>query len=240
MTEQAHLLPDRPKTLMGKINALYAHTDYIVFDTKNDHDNYRYASEAAILEAIRSHAAALGLVILPPSAESLQVVSEVGMKSPLLFVHYTNTIGHVDGEDVITAKSFGGANLNAARDKAPYVSQTGDSKYFLQKLGLLPSYDSEPDSNENSEPGTTGAGTRAEAVVDYQSLADQIYNYLEKAPNVDKLAYGLAQVEPRIADLKAKAPQISKELARRVKKLQESLGGSRAEGVASDLADQAK
>ena len=236
---------DRPKTLEGKLSELYGRVHYIVHDADNRHDGYSYTTETTIMATLRSHAHDLGLIIHPPSAESFEIYERnngadgKGKPAAYMFVKYEFRVGNADGPDEKVYKGIGGSNLLAARDKAPYVAQTGAYKYFMQKLGLLPSYDSDPEDDRFSEAGTTQAGNKSEELrPDYSAMSDKIFNYLCTAKSPDKLRVGLEACKDQLERLKQDAPDEAKLLGKKVKELQKEL--SEQESKTSKLADDLK
>jgi hypothetical protein len=157
-----------PVSIIKAIHAVMTKVEYVVKDGNNDFHKYKYASEAALIAALRPVMLEEGLVIIP-SGETLLPVDEFGITHIVL--EYTLT--HIDGDvwpDKI--KAFGsGSDKSGKRkdetfavgDKGTYKAITGAYKYFIKNLfqietGTDPEKDGAKDKKEKTTTTTTGKG----------------------------------------------------------------------------------
>ncbi len=153
-----------PKSIIKAIHNVMHKVEYVVKDGKNEFHKYKYASEAALIAALRPVMLAEGLIIIP-SGEELRPVDEFGITHIVL----TYTLTHISGDvwpDKI--KAFGaGSDKSGKRkdetfavgDKGVYKAITGGYKYFIKNLFQIET-GTDPEKehkkkrdNEPEEPG---------------------------------------------------------------------------------------
>ncbi len=128
-----------PKSIIKAIHAVMTKVEYVVKDGNNDFHKYKYASEAALIAALRPVMLEEGLVIIP-SGETLLPVDEFGITHIVL----AYTLTHIDGDvwpDKILAFGSGSDKSGkrkdetfAVGDKGTYKAITGAYKYFIKNL----------------------------------------------------------------------------------------------------------
>jgi hypothetical protein len=160
-----------PVSIIKAIHAVMTKVEYVVKDGNNEFHHYRYASEAALIAALRPVMLAEGLIIIP-SGEELLPVDEFGITHIVL----TYTLTHIDGDvwpDKI--KAFGsGSDKSGKRkddtfavgDKGTYKAITGAYKYFIKNLfqietGTDPEKDGAKKKKEETTTTTGDGGGRA-------------------------------------------------------------------------------
>lgn len=138
------------KQILGKLHAIMKDVSYIQKDKTNSHQNYKYASEAAIKEKLH----------------------EVLVKHGVLFsldtsnVRIENNVTWVDCDysfhDVESAERFGGrftGSGQARDDKGHYSAITGAIKYILTSTFLIPTGD-DPEDDKNDVGDKKGEGKK--------------------------------------------------------------------------------
>jgi ERF superfamily protein len=122
-------------------------------DGHNDFHRYDYATESAILSALRDLQAAEKIVIVPaviPESITQIPVGEKGEILTSLVCGFTVIDGDSGAQIYAT---FPGAGTDKL-DKGCYKAMTGASKYFLQKLYQIPTGD---DPEQSTDAERTGA-----------------------------------------------------------------------------------
>jgi hypothetical protein len=131
-----------PASIIKAIHAVMTKVEYVVKDGKNEFHKYRYASEAALIAALRPVMLEEGLVIIP-SGEELLPVDEWGITHIVLSYTLTHISGDVWPDKI---KAFGaGSDKSGKRkddtftvgDKGTYKAITGAYKYFIKNLFQL-------------------------------------------------------------------------------------------------------
>lgn len=131
-----------PASIIKAVHAVMTKVEYVEKDGKNDFHKYKYASEAALIAALRPVMLEEGLIIFP-SGEELRPVDEFGITHIVL----SYTLTHISG-DVWPDKlqAFGaGSDKSGKRkddtftvgDKGTYKAITGAYKYFIKNLFQL-------------------------------------------------------------------------------------------------------
>ena len=135
------------KNILKALNDIMKSVGYVQKNAKNDFHGYRYASEAALLEALRPAMIEHGLVLIP-SISNASTVDQHG--NTLVSVEYT--LAHISGEvwpEKITAMGCGNdmAKSGKVGDKGVYKAITGANKYLLFKLFQIETGD-DPEKEE--------------------------------------------------------------------------------------------
>jgi len=126
-----------------KVLAVMGAVRYVQKDGKNDFHKYNYASEAALLNALRKHMIENGLILVPNVVE-YQV--NAGMTSEL--VEYT--LIDADSGEEIKFKILGQGQDKG--DKGAYKAATGANKYALMKLFQIATGDDPEADTETDKP----------------------------------------------------------------------------------------
>jgi hypothetical protein len=125
---------------------------YVQKDSMNDFHKYKYASEAALLAALRPAMIEAGLILIP-SISMVKNIDEFGNTH----IEMEYTLVHKDG-DVwpypIRAAGAGNdkAKTGAVGDKGVYKAITGANKYLLFKLFQIETGDDPEVARENESP----------------------------------------------------------------------------------------
>ena len=140
--------PIAPK-LAHKILCVISKIGSVAKDGENSFHKYRYASESAIMEAIRPCLIEHGLAVLT-SLESYKVDSVPGKNKDecRVTMTYLHTIMDQDDGKSIVVRSFG-QGIDAG-DKAGYKAATGAMKYFLSK-NFMVSFSDDPEGTGHEE-----------------------------------------------------------------------------------------
>lgn len=126
--------PVYPAEIIKAIHEVKSKVEYVEKDGKNEFHKYKYASEAALIEALRPAIQAAGLVIIP-SGQELRPIDEHGNTHVVM----SYTLAHVSGAvwpDKLIAYGAGGdkSSKGTVGDKGTYKALTGGNKYFLRQL----------------------------------------------------------------------------------------------------------
>ena len=111
---------------------------------RNDFHGYDYATEADVVESVRPHMVANGLMLIP----HVDTVTQDQHGNTNIIVNYR--LYHVSGEfiEFNVAAAGNDKNRNGVGDKGIYKAMTGASKYALLKLFSLATGD-DPEKDEN-------------------------------------------------------------------------------------------
>lgn len=134
----------KPKSLSAKLAEVMGAIQSVGKDGENTFHHYDYATESAIVTAVRGHLAERGVILIP----SIEQCDQAGTLTTLVF-----KFTFVDGEtgEVHEARWIGTGDDKG--DKGAYKAMTGAVKYFLLKTFLIPTHD-DPE-------GDTGTDKRA-------------------------------------------------------------------------------
>jgi len=125
------------KQVAKKLLAVMKAVKYVQKDGKNTFQHYNYASEAALIGAIRIHLIEAGLVLVPSVTEYQIHFSEYEKNGKPITNSLTSaiveyTVIDADSGESITFRTLGqGADTG---DKGAYKAATGANKYALMKL----------------------------------------------------------------------------------------------------------
>lgn len=138
--------------LIQALLAVMQEVGYVQKDGKNTFHNYKYASEAGILAAVRGAMVKNGLVLIGPTIDGEERRDEHGN----VFVTVTWQLAHSSGEVWPTPLSVVGAGNDKSNktgtvgDKGVYKAYTGAEKYLLMKLLMLATGD-DPETEANAD-----------------------------------------------------------------------------------------
>lgn len=123
-----------PQSIIKAIHQVKSKVEYVEKDGNNSFHKYKYASEAALIEALRPEMQDAGLVIIP-SGENCSPIDSNGVT----LVTLSYTLCHIDGSvwpDKLLAYGQGGdrSSKGTVGDKGVYKAITGGGKYFLRTL----------------------------------------------------------------------------------------------------------
>jgi hypothetical protein len=146
-----------PAVIASALHAVMGKVGYVQKKGTNKFQDYKYAGEAHVLEALRPEMVDAGLMLIP-SGKHRSAIDEYG----ITHVEVEYTLLHKDGSvwpDKIIAYGDGGdKNSKGVGDKGLYKALTGANKYLLFKLFQLetgddPEKDSEHDKDDGSSTG---------------------------------------------------------------------------------------
>lgn len=143
--------PVEPLTqIIRALNAVMQEVDYVQKSGSNDFHNYKYASEADVLDRLRPSMVKHGLVLIPSIA---QVSNIDAYGNTTVTVQYT--LAHIGGavwpEKIVAAGCGGDKNRNGVGDKGLYKAITGANKYLLFKLFQIETGNDEPEDTRGDE-----------------------------------------------------------------------------------------
>lgn len=147
-----------PQSIIKAIHQVMTKVEYVTKDKKNEFQKYKYASEAALIAALRPEILDAGLILVP-SGEELLPIDQWGVTHIVM----TFTLAHIDGSvwpDKL--KAFGAGSDRSSKDKdgnftvgdkGTYKAITGGNKYFLRNLFQIETGDDpeKPTAKEKKE-----------------------------------------------------------------------------------------
>lgn len=130
--EQTSPLPPEQQIIVALHNVM-REVNYVQKKGENDFHNYKYATEADVLERLRPAMVKHGLILIP-SVQQVSSVDQYG--NTTVSIHYTlaHTSGAVWPQPVIAAGCGNDRNKSGIGDKGLYKALTGANKYLLFKL----------------------------------------------------------------------------------------------------------
>lgn len=137
------------KNLGKKIVAVMEAVTNVAKDKTNSHFNYRYASDEAIVTAVRAEAVKQKLVFIP---NQLEVVKN----GDFTRLHVEYTILDADSGESVQTRVYGEGQDKG--DKGVYKAATGAEKYFLLKTFLIPTGD-DPENDGGASRSTKASTT---------------------------------------------------------------------------------
>jgi hypothetical protein len=120
---------------------------------RNDFHGYDYATEADVVEAVRSELAMRKVILLPEiSEERREIIGQTKAGRDVCLTTLDMTFQFLDGESGETiVKRWRGWGIDES-DKGGYKALTGAEKYFLLKTFLLPTGD-DPEASHVESAG---------------------------------------------------------------------------------------
>jgi len=146
------------KHIIQALNNIMKDVSYVQKSSKNEFHNYKYASEASLLESLRPAMIKHGLTLIP-SVGNVSPIDQHG--NTMLTVEYT--LAHTSGEiwpDKIVAVGCGNdrSKSGSVGDKGVYKALTGANKYLLFKLFQIETGD-DPEKDEAAPPAQDAVQT---------------------------------------------------------------------------------
>lgn len=151
MVKPLEELNDAGAKLAAKILKIMDEVKSIAKDGTNAHFNYKFASDAAILTAVRGAFIKHKLVAIP-SQEACERVGD------LTTVKVVYTI--IDAETGYSCQATAYGQGQDKGDKGAYKAATGAEKYFLLKALMIPTQD-DPEADTATDRPATGTGRPA-------------------------------------------------------------------------------
>lgn len=146
--------PEKPAGLVAKLAAVMGAVGRIPKRGHNDFHDYNYATEADIVEAIRTELSTRNVMLIPGiKGHQREPVGDKGSTLTTLSMTFTFLDG--DSEEKIERDwiGFGDDKL----DKGGYKAMTGAEKYFLLKTFLIPTGD-DPEAGKAEEADDKPSG----------------------------------------------------------------------------------
>lgn len=148
--------PVFPPAIVGAINSVMSTVTYVQKGATNSFQNYKYASDGAILSKVQPAMAEAGLMFFQDETKR-----EFIADGQLLAITYTFTLAHKSG--AVWPIAYHRTGMSACRnskggfdDKAANKCQTAARKYFILGLFLIPTgEDDDPDSHDGETKGAT-------------------------------------------------------------------------------------
>lgn len=156
--------PAEPMKLIAKLAKVMALIGTVAKRGRNTSQNYSYATEADIVEAVREHLSTAGIVLIP-SVEKLEWREIQGRNGAIAIATAHMSFTFTDGEDSVTYRMVG-EGMDSG-DKNTYKAMTGAEKYALMKFFLIPTGD-DPEKDDKTE---SGAGKAPEKPVQAPAAA---------------------------------------------------------------------
>ena len=170
---------EKPKGLYAKLAEVMGEVGRVEKRGFNDFHKYAYATEADLLEEVRSKLSSKGIVMFPSVASVVErpAKTEKGKDTVITTVHMKFSFVDSDTGEVHVAE-WAGAGDDAS-DKGLYKAYTGAIKYFLMKTFLIPTGDDPEGHGSHSGAGQSasnghGRNTPSDKQLDFLvSLAKQ-------------------------------------------------------------------
>lgn len=212
-------------SLYSKLADVMGEIGYVEKRGRNEFHGYSYATEADLVDAVRSKLAERNVVMIP----SLTNVSErpiktaKGKDSTLTTARIAFTFCDGDSGETHSA-DWAGAGDDPA-DKGLYKAMTGAAKYFLMKSFLIPTGDDpEADSKGRDDVGPA-FGPEASFAQD-ESLRRAIGYVLDLEPQSAHVQYVVAAITSKAGYLPAICAQAVGALAGTVRDLRDEPAAS--------------
>lgn len=171
MSNQTKTTPPSFKNLTKKILAVIADIEPIKKDGVNSFHNYKYVSDAQIVEMIRALLIKHKLVILPSQLECSQ-------ENNLTVVKVNYKIIDAESGEFLDTTAFGYGMDKG--DKGVYKASTGAEKYFFLKTFLVPTFDdAEKESPVRREP----IATKVDRFIKENPIEENSFNDSWEEPN---------------------------------------------------------
>lgn len=176
--------PQSSQSLHRKIAEIVAAVEYVAKDKDGPQNQYRYVSDAAMLQAVRGHMAERRLTLVPRVVPgSVSVVPRSGKPGDVttLVVEYVLTDGD-SGESIVCATVGQGFD---SLDKGAYKAMTGALKYVLRQTFLIPTGDdAEAPTTVDDEEPTAGQRKLVKQMKESLDLAGEQWELLCTAHGV--------------------------------------------------------
>jgi hypothetical protein len=188
--------------LLAKLHKIMESVNYIQKDKTNSHQNYKYASEKAIKEAL--HAAFVAnKVLMQVSTKNPQIVGSS------FCIEVVYTFIDVESEEELSGTFVG---TGQTRDeKGNYSAVTGAIKYILTSTFLIPTGD-DPERDETPKAKKPAVPASAPATKD---LLDEIAKLCQETDTDPLKLYALYHVvNPTAATAPAMIESLKKKLAK--------------------------
>jgi hypothetical protein len=130
--------------LATAVCAVVAERGYVKADAKNEHFNYNYLSDEAVLDHVRGSMAKNGLMLVPNRVEHSIIANG---KGDIVTTTTTYILAHTSGEWMEVQILAQGQDR---ADKGPYKAATGALKYALRNVFLIPTGD-DPEKARQAE-----------------------------------------------------------------------------------------
>lgn len=173
-----------PKTLVKKLAAVMAAVSSIPKRGHNQFHDYKYATEADIVEAIRGELSQRHIILVPGiTGRSRNKVGDKGV----VVTHLEMTFTFMDGEtgEELTRPWLGAGSDK--EDKGAYKAMTGGEKYFLLKTFLVPTGDDpEQDSSKPDQRRDAKRERRPVTMPSGASVDPETGEQLAPAPVISK------------------------------------------------------
>lgn len=221
--------------------AIMSEVGYVQKTGHNKAQNYKYAGEAALIEALRPALLKYEVICVPSEARSREsvVVTEDGKKTFRTVVDYTFVYTHVPSNTHLQVQVVGeGVDMG---DKSAYKAATGALKYALRQPFLIETGD-EPEAHEveqlvvfkNSALRKVFFDNVVKSFDDSQSLKELAevaalnkpkFAEMDKGGEHDQLA--VEELRKRYNQIKVRLEQESESLASRLQEQRDStpIGG---------------
>jgi hypothetical protein len=132
-------MTDEIKNVASAIHAVMQDVGYVQKTGKNEQQNYTYADEASVIQAVRDSMLTHGLIMVPRVETFERETFDRGSgKPPALVSHVTirYAIIHTESGESIEVVAAG-SGIDYGGDKAVYKAITGAQKYALSKTFIL-------------------------------------------------------------------------------------------------------
>lgn len=145
------------KSLVTKLAEVMGEVGHIPKSGENKFHNYKYATEADIVAAVRMGMSARGVMMFS-SIEKVEWTELPGGKQRVATI--TVRFRFMDGDSDAVVEFLGVGQGADATDKAVYKAFTGAEKYALLKTFLIPTGD-DPEKDDTPPPQRQRAPTKA-------------------------------------------------------------------------------
>lgn len=170
--------PAHAQLLVRKLAAIMADVHRIPKSGRNEFHKYDYATEADIVEALRTKLAEKSIMLIPHLVESH--VDKVGDKNLLTTVVLEFTFVDGDSGQSLTLR-WEGTGIDSG-DKGMYKAMTGALKYVLLKTFMIPTGDDPEAGRDDERPAPKGQPNRRPDPVPARRPAAAVAPAAEESP----------------------------------------------------------
>lgn len=181
--------------------AIMAEVGYVQKLGKNTAQNYKYAGEAQLIEALRPALLKHQVICIPSEAKSRTTRIVVGDKKTFrTVIDYIFVYTHVPSSTHIQVAVVGeGVDTG---DKSAYKAATGALKYALRQPFLIETGD-EPEAHDIPEQKQTKKSGVFPTKTARKEFEDRLVKQMESAPDLGELKAVWDEAMPLLAELKA-------------------------------------
>lgn len=171
-----------PPSIALALHEVMSKVGYVQKSSFNDFHKYKYAGEAALLEALRPAMVEAGLLLIP-STRSISEIDQHGNVTVMIAYTLAHKDGSVWPEKLVAVGTGNDRNKNGVGDKGTYKALTGANKYLLFKLFQIETGD-DPEKTEGDAPPL--AEKNPPGITKFRQEAREFYKELHACEDYDQ------------------------------------------------------